>query len=534
MSRFIVTVSSLVSELQRDVLIGLGYDHIRACDWPNLGIHGHLIETRDKQLPAEILARIQKVLPNILRVYPENVFTLPDPVSKASPIGTKTVGPSLNVTLDQCMKDITMNFGPWADPGFDGGAGSGVTVLFGSLDTGVDIHHGGEDCFLDGPATDQPSNFPSRCKGSRDFAGGPPYHHHGTWTTEIMLRSPRVDGSWKGACYRASFIYAQVLDSLGSGTTSQVLDGADYLASQNVWIINCSLGGPHDEILNIAFNGLASRGILVCAASGNSGRWPPPCDGTVNSPGDADKVKSCGAGSIAMQDPNNQGQRYSQTWGSRGKRWNGTPIPFFTIGPAVTMGPGYGDPVNSGTSFSAPCHSGVAGAIMHKLTRLTPGITPLQRYNLTMQYLEQGALKLGYEKDPQYTAEQAYCIQGDGFLQAKASYDLVGGAPPQPGDKYGPASLTKQYTISQPTGNKSSALAGNFSKDVYAPGETIEFRAYLTDPGTAAGIPGRLISWDNGSIVGQVQTDANGFVVIHLSDTLPGLHDLHVVFAGDL
>ena len=187
--------------------------------------------------------------------------------------------------------------------------------MIGSADTGIDESHSSLDfCFEDLPAG--PTRHPghSRIIAHQDFAGGPPYHPHGTWTAEILGRSARADGTYQGGLYKASFVYAQVLNASGQGTTSQVVDGLNYLASQGVWFVNMSLGGPHDPTMDAAVEVLWQKGIPCVCATGNSGRYPPACDGTIMSPADADHAIACGASDVAAQDPNQKGQRNVQTW----------------------------------------------------------------------------------------------------------------------------------------------------------------------------------------------------------------------------
>ena len=55
-----------------------------------------------------------------------------------------------------------------------------------------------------------------------------------------------------------------------------VLDGLDWLAGQQVQVINLSLGGPPNALLEVAVKQLIARDIVIVAAVGNQGPDHPP------------------------------------------------------------------------------------------------------------------------------------------------------------------------------------------------------------------------------------------------------------------
>lgn len=85
---------------------------------------------------------------------------------------------------------------------------------------------------------------------------------------------------------------AKALSSAG-GTEDAVLAAMSWASSQDVAVMNLSLGGPGSPTSPLAreVDGLAADGILVCVAAGNDG----PASGTISSPGDARGALTVGA-----------------------------------------------------------------------------------------------------------------------------------------------------------------------------------------------------------------------------------------------
>ena len=50
-----------------------------------------------------------------------------------------------------------------------------------------------------------------------------------------------------------------------------LLSGLSYLAEQGVDVINLSLAGPPNSVLEVALGDLANRGVITVAAAGNAG-----------------------------------------------------------------------------------------------------------------------------------------------------------------------------------------------------------------------------------------------------------------------
>lgn len=163
-----------------------------------------------------------------------------------------------------------------------GASGAGVKICI--VDTGVDDSH---------PALGKlvaEYDFINMDNDASDDNG------HGTHVAGIIASKDPV---YRGVAYSASLMAAKVLDSSGSGWTSDVVTGIEWCAANGADIITMSLGGgsftgtcdtePTAEAGNIA----AEQGVVVFAASGNSATTnalsAPACGSKVISVGSVDK-----------------------------------------------------------------------------------------------------------------------------------------------------------------------------------------------------------------------------------------------------
>jgi subtilisin family serine protease len=121
------------------------------------------------------------------------------------------------------------------------------------IDTGIRVTHqtfGGRATFghnsVDGNNTD--------CNG------------HGTHVAGT------VGGSQYGVAKGAALVAVKVLNCQGSGTTSQVVDGINWVAQNAIKpaVANMSLGGGVDNAIDNAVNAAINAGVTFAIASGNS------------------------------------------------------------------------------------------------------------------------------------------------------------------------------------------------------------------------------------------------------------------------
>lgn len=114
----------------------------------------------------------------------------------------------------------------------------------------------------------------------QDFAGrvkaGYTAVSDGNGTTDCNGHGTHVAGTIAGTKYgiakSASIIPVRVLDCNGSGTTSTVIAGLDWVASQNPRnaVVNLSLGGGTSTALDDAINQVVNKDIVVVVAAGNN------------------------------------------------------------------------------------------------------------------------------------------------------------------------------------------------------------------------------------------------------------------------
>lgn len=74
-----------------------------------------------------------------------------------------------------------------------------------------------------------------------------------------------------GVCWQATIMAIRVLDTLGSGTTADIVSGLNYAVTNGAKVVNMSLGGgSYDAAFNTAITNAKSSGVLLVVAAGNS------------------------------------------------------------------------------------------------------------------------------------------------------------------------------------------------------------------------------------------------------------------------
>ncbi|KAH6908860.1 serine protease [Coprinopsis sp. MPI-PUGE-AT-0042] len=160
---------------------------------------------------------------------------------------------------------------------YDDSAGSGVDIYI--VDTGVLTTH---------------NQFGGRARWGASFVGGTSDGNgHGTHCAGTAA------GSQFGVAKRANIIAVQVLSAGGSGSTSGIVSGLDYIrqqaaASGRPSIVSMSLGGSGNTALDNAIASLTSAGIHAIVAAGNSN-----ANASGFSPARAPSAVTVGASTIA-------------------------------------------------------------------------------------------------------------------------------------------------------------------------------------------------------------------------------------------
>ncbi|MHA2504664.1 MAG: S8 family peptidase, partial [Candidatus Kariarchaeaceae archaeon] len=206
--------------------------------------------------------------------------------------------------------------------------------------------------------------------GSEDLDG------HGTHVTGIAAGNGNffLDGKWvetdsTGMAPEASILSVRVLDDIGVGDNSWILEGIEKAILAGVDIISMSLStvlyeGPNDPMQRMVDMAIAN-GTVVVAAAGNTG----PIGSAIGIPGALDGVIAVGASF-----PQNVEQQELWSFSGIGPATNEYPGPDFIAPGAkiLSVNAGTGELRQlSGTSMAAPHVSGGIALLMQKFPQAT-------------------------------------------------------------------------------------------------------------------------------------------------------------------
>ncbi len=169
--------------------------------------------------------------------------------------------------------------------------GQGVTVAV--VDTGI-------ACFDKGPFSRGTDLAGTRCEGGWNFVDDSSEAYddqgHGTHVAGTIAQTTDNGMGAAGLAFCASLMPVKVLNKQGFGSVANVAEGIRFAADQGAQIINLSLGGPiKSAILKDAVDHALSKGVVIVAAAGNSGKkvgWPAAYPGVVavSATDDTDKI----------------------------------------------------------------------------------------------------------------------------------------------------------------------------------------------------------------------------------------------------
>jgi len=241
---------------------------------------------------------------------------------------------------------------------------SKTDVVICVIDTGIDASH----VDLDG----------GKVIGWKDFVNGLPNpyddHGHGSHCAGIAAGSGDGNPAYRGVAPGAALVGVKVLDYEGSGYTSEVISGVNWMiankATYGIRIGSMSLGssGSSDgtDSLSVAVNNAVSNGIIMCVAAGNEG----PDTYTVGSPAAASGAVTVGA----AVDPGEHGWALAK-FSSRGPTADGRTKPDICApGYAITSVSANSGSLYrtlSGTSMATPFCAGVAALLLDANYALT-------------------------------------------------------------------------------------------------------------------------------------------------------------------
>ena len=109
----------------------------------------------------------------------------------------------------------------------------------------------------------------------KGFAGAPQATGHGTAIASLIVGA---NGKFRGAAPGAALLVGDVYGgNPAAGVPALAIAKAlAWVASQNPSVINVSLVGPRNRIVERAISAVQARGIKVVAAAGNDGPAAPP------------------------------------------------------------------------------------------------------------------------------------------------------------------------------------------------------------------------------------------------------------------
>ncbi|MFE7323736.1 S8 family serine peptidase [Streptomyces sp. NPDC057565] len=218
-------------------------------------------------------------------------------------------------------------------------AGHGVTAYI--IDTGVHISH---------------QDFGGRASYGYDAVDGDNIAEDGNGHGTHVAGT--VAGSSYGVAKDAKIVAVRVLDNAGSGTTSGVIAGVDWVTNNAVKpaVANMSLGGGIDTALDTAVRNSIASGVTYAVAAGNEN-----IDAANSSP--ARVTEALTVGSTTSGDARSSFSNYGST------------VDIFAPGSTITSAWYTGDTATntiSGTSMASPHVAGAAALYLAEDPTATP------------------------------------------------------------------------------------------------------------------------------------------------------------------
>ena len=152
-------------------------------------------------------------------------------------------------------------------------AGGALLPFAGALAANQGSGGGSRIGIVDGGVASHPSMSGASIEQS-GFAGNPQPTGHGTAVASLIVGN---QGPFRGAARGAKLFVADVYGgSRAAGSASSVVRALSWLASKRPQVINISLVGPQNRLVQRAVQVLRARGVEIVAAVGNDGPAAPP------------------------------------------------------------------------------------------------------------------------------------------------------------------------------------------------------------------------------------------------------------------
>ncbi len=227
-----------------------------------------------------------------------------------------------------------------APQGWDYETGS-PAIIVAVLDTGVDLAHSDlASKLVPGYDYIEEDNIPQDANG------------HGTHVAGIIAAVTNNSSGIAGISWGGRIMPLRVLDAYGNGSYADTAEAIRYAADHGAQVINMSIGGTkYSEVLESAVNYAVSLGVVMVAATGNSGAsvilYPASFGGVI---------------AVGATDSANQHASFSNT---------GSGIDVVAPGVSIlSLYPGNSYTTLSGTSMATPMVAGFA-ALLWSLPEVT-------------------------------------------------------------------------------------------------------------------------------------------------------------------
>jgi subtilisin family serine protease len=140
---------------------------------------------------------------------------------------------------------------------------SGLTLRIGIIDSSIDRRH---NAFANAAITTQ-----------RFVDNDSPPNAHGTAIASIIASNdPQALGLAPGAQIYAAEVFDHNEEQGEFASTVSLIKALSWLMTQNVSVINISLAGPSNRLLETALTRVREKGVLAIAAAGNGGPMAQP------------------------------------------------------------------------------------------------------------------------------------------------------------------------------------------------------------------------------------------------------------------